>query len=149
MIALTKKAKYALKALVYLAARYDGESSKPEQASSIAQAQHIPIKFLEAILSELSKHGYLNSRKGRGGGYWLARNPNHIFLGAVIRIFEGPLAPIPCVSKRYYARCEDCDDEAHCEVRQVMLKVKNGILAVLDKTSIAEMMCSAEQPIQL
>jgi Rrf2 family protein len=149
MVALTHKAKYALKALAHLARVHDAEGARPELGSAIAEAQRIPPKFLEAILAELTKHGYLQSRKGRGGGYWLARPPEQVFLGAVIRIFEGPLAPIPCVSKRYYAPCDDCVDETDCDVRRTMLDVKKAILSVLDRTSLSEMVARRGEPIEL
>ena len=146
MVALTQKAKYALKALAHLARRH-GEG--PVLIARIAEDERIPRKFLEGILLELKRHGYLQSRKGRGGGYWLSRPPADVHLGAVIRIFEGPLAPIPCVSKRYYAPCQDCRDEADCEVRRVMLDVKRSILEVLDRTSLEEMVARSGEPIVL
>lgn len=167
MVALTQKAKYALKALAHLARAHDGASEgasdgasegasngapgtpTPVLAARIAEAEGIPRKFLEAILGDLRRHGYLQSRKGRGGGYWLARPPGEIHLGAVLRIFEGPLAPIPCVSKRYYAPCDDCADEADCEVRRTMLDVKKAILGVLDRTSLRQMVDRAGEPIEL
>lgn len=149
MVALTQKAKYALKALAHLARIHAAEGPRPELGAGIAEAQTIPPKFLEAILSDLKKHGYLQSRKGRGGGYWLSRPPDQVHLGAVIRIFEGPLAPIPCVSKRYYAPCDDCANEADCEVRRTMLEVKKAILNVLDRTSLQQMVERAGEPIEL
>jgi len=157
MIALTQKAKYALKALAHLARAYPdraypspaGAAPSPVLGARIAEQETIPRKFLEAILGDLKRHGYLQSRKGRGGGYWLARPPAQIHLGAVIRIFEGPLAPIPCVSKRYYAPCPDCRDEADCEVRRTMLEVKKAILNVLDRTSLEQMVERAGEPIEL
>ena len=149
MVALTQKAKYALKALAHLARVHAAEGPRPEHSAAIAEAQRIPAKFLEGILSDLTKHGYLQSRKGRGGGYWLSRPPTDVHLGAVIRIFEGPLAPIPCVSKRYYAPCTDCVDEADCEVRRTMLDVKKAILQVLDRTSLQQMVDRAGEPIEL
>lgn len=149
MVALTQKAKYALKALAHLARAYDPASEQRVHAAAIAEAQRIPPKFLESILSDLTKHGHLQSRKGRGGGYRLSRPPEEIHLGAVIRIFEGPLAPIPCVSKRYYAPCDDCVDETDCEVRRTMLDVKRAILAVLDRTSLQAMVARDGEPIEL
>ena len=135
MISLTQKAKYALKALVFLAKEYD---RGPVLITTIAEAEGISRKFLELILLELKNHGVLQSKKGRGGGYWLARPPEDIYLGAVIRVFEGALAPLPCASKRYYRRCEECKDEATCEVRAVMLEVKQATLRVLDSTSLRD-----------
>jgi Rrf2 family protein len=137
MISLTQKAKYALKALVFLAKEYE---SGPVLITKIAESENISRKFLELILLELKNHGVLQSKKGRGGGYWLARPPEEIYLGAVIRIFEGALAPLPCASKRYYRRCEECTDEATCEVRAVMLEVKAATLRVLDNTSLSHML---------
>lgn len=135
MISLTQKAKYALKALVYLAKAYE---QGPVLITTIAESEGMSRKFLELILLELKNQGVLQSKKGRGGGYWLARPPEEIYLGAVIRIFEGALAPLPCASKRYYRRCEECRDEATCEVRAVMLEVKQATLRVLDRTSLRD-----------
>ncbi len=135
MITLTQKAKYALKALVFLAKAYE---SGPVLINRIAESEGISRKFLELILLELKNNGVLQSKKGRGGGYWLAQPPEDIYLGHVIRIFEGALAPLPCASKRYYRRCE-CVDEATCEVRAVMLKVKAATLRVLDTTTVRDM----------
>lgn len=135
MISLTQKAKYALKALVFLAKEYE---QGPVLITRIAESEGISRKFLELILLELKNSGVLQSKKGRGGGYWLARPPEDIYLGHVIRIFEGALAPLPCASKRYYRRCEECADEATCEVRAVMLEVKAATLRVLDTTSLRD-----------
>lgn len=146
MVSLTQKAKYALKSLIYLAKRYE---KGPVLISDIAESERIPKKFLETILLELKKHGYLQSKKGKAGGYWLIKEPETIYLGHVIRIFEGPLAPIPCVSKRYYSPCEDCVDETTCEIRRVMLEVKNAINTILDKTSVADSIKQSHLPIQL
>jgi len=137
VISLTQKAKYALKALVFLAKEYH---RGPVLISRVAESEGIPRKFLELILLELKNHGVLQSKKGRGGGYWLGRPPEDIYVGHVIRIFEGALAPLPCASKRYYRRCEECKDEATCEVRQVMLEVKRVTLNVLDATSLKDML---------
>jgi len=139
VIGLTQKGKYALKALAYLARTGALDATTARLGREIAEAEGLPAKFLEAILADLRKQGVLVSRKGRGGGYWLTKPADAIFLGAVLRVFEGPLAPIPCVSKRYYAPCDDCHDEADCEVRRVMLDVKLAMLAVLDRTSLAAM----------
>lgn len=145
MIALTQKAKYALKALVLLAKEYE---NGPLLIAKVAESENISRKFLELILLELKNHGVLQSKKGRGGGYWLARPPEDIYLGHVLRVFEGPLAPLPCASKRYYQRCEECADEATCEVRAVMLEVKKATLRVLDTTSLRDMM-HFNQPLEV
>jgi Rrf2 family protein len=134
MVSLTQKAKYALKALVFLSKE---QQRGPILISEISEREHIPKKFLESILLELKNHGLLQSKMGKGGGYWLNKDPNSIYFGHVIRIFDGALAPIPCTAKRYYKRCDECIDENTCEIRKVMFTVKAAILNVLDKTSIA------------
>jgi Rrf2 family protein len=135
MVSLTQKAKYALKALIFLAKeRHHG----PILISDISERERIPRKFLELILLELKNHGLLQSKMGKGGGYWLDKDPSEVFFGHVIRIFDGALAPIPCTAKRYYRRCDECIDENTCEIRKVMFEVKAAILQVLDKTSIAD-----------
>jgi Rrf2 family protein len=135
MVSLTQKAKYALKALIFLSKE---QTKDPILISEISEREHIPRKFLESILLELKNHGLLQSKMGKGGGYWLNKDPNSIYFGHVIRIFDGALAPIPCTAKRYYKRCDECIDENTCEIRMVMFEVKAAILNVLDKTSIAD-----------
>jgi Rrf2 family protein len=133
---LTKKAKYGLKALVRLA---KAEPGRPALVADVAEAEQIPKKFLDAILGELRNAGFVHSKKGKGGGYALARPAKEISIGAVIRVLDGPLAPIPCASKTVYRRCDDCVDEQHCAVRMVMLQVREAIAGVLDKTTLEEM----------
>jgi Rrf2 family protein len=133
---LTKKGKYALKALVHLAGLDAGEMAL---VAEIAEANQIPKKFLDVILSDLRNAGFVHSRKGKGGGYTLARPAAEIGVGDVIRAIDGPLAPIQCVSKRGYRRCDDCSDEGHCAVRVVMLQAREAIVSVLDRTSLAAM----------
>ena len=111
---LSKKSKYGLKAMLELAAEDAGQ--RPMQASELADRQRLPKKFLEAILLELTRHGLLQSKLGRSGGYVLARRPGDITVGEIIRILEGPLALIPCVSKTAYRRCDECLDEQTCGV---------------------------------
>jgi Rrf2 family protein len=135
MVSLTQKAKYALKALLFLAKE---KERGPILISEISERERIPRKFLELILLELKNHGLLQSKMGKGGGYWLSKDPKDIYFGHVIRIFDGALAPIPCTAKRYYRRCEECIDEKTCEIRKVMLEVKGAILTILDKTSLAD-----------
>ena len=133
---LTKKAKYGLKALVYLAGV---EPGRPALVADVAEANQIPKKFLDAILAELRNAGFVHSKKGKGGGYALARPASEISVGAVIRVLDGPLAPIQCASKTVYRRCDDCLDETHCVVRMVMLEAREAIANVLDKTSLERM----------
>ena len=133
---LTAKGKYALKALAYLA------TLKPEasaQAADIAAANDIPKKFLDVILGELRNAGILHSRKGPGGGYRLARRSKEIRLGYVIRVIDGPLAPIACASRTAYQPCRDCKDVRNCNVRLMMTNVRDAISDVLDGVTLAEM----------
>lgn len=133
---LTKKAKYGLKAMVYLAGV---EPGKTALVADIATGEQIPKKFLDAILSELRNAGFVHSKKGKGGGYMLARPPAEISVGNLVRALDGPLAPIQCASRRLYRKCEDCVDEARCAVRLVMLEARDAIARVLDNTSLEQM----------
>jgi Rrf2 family protein len=137
---LTKKAKYGLKAIVYLAGVAPGKTAL---VADIAEANQIPKKFLDAILGELRNAGFVHSKKGKGGGYMLARAAEEIGVGAVIRVLDGPLAPIQCASKTVYRRCDDCTDETHCAVRLVMLEAREAIANVLDRTTVAQMRLNA------
>jgi Rrf2 family protein len=138
---LTKKAKYGLKALVFLAGIDPGQTAL---VADIAAANQIPKKFLDAILGELRNAGFVHSKKGKGGGYTLARTPEEIGVGNVIRVLDGPLAPIQCASRTVYRRCDDCGDENHCAVRLVMLQAREAIASVLDKTTLAQMRALGE-----
>lgn len=133
---LSKKAKYAIKALVALA---DQQSQEPMRIADLAREERIPPKFLEMILLSLKNQGILQSRKGKGGGYRLARRPADIYLGQIVRMFDGPLAPVPCASQTAYVRCADCRDEAICAVRLAMKEVRDATAKILDGTSIASL----------
>jgi Rrf2 family protein len=135
MTNLSRKARYALRALYALSAE---EARGPVLIADLAEREKIPHKFLETILLELKNAGVLKSKKGKGGGYSLARPPEQITMGQVIRIIDGPLAPIPCVSERAFTRCEECVDEATCGTRQVMQKVRDAIAGILDSTTLAD-----------
>lgn len=130
---LSKKAKYAIKALLALA---DHQRDEPMRISDLARAEQIPPKFLELILLGLKNQGILRSRKGKGGGYLLARDPADIYLGQVVRMFDGPLAPIPCASETAYFPCADCRSEAICGVHLAMREVRDATARVLDGTSL-------------
>ena len=132
---LSKKSKYGLKAMLELAAVDAG--LRTIQASELADRQQLPKKLLEAILLELTRHGLLQSKLGRGGGYVLARKPGDITVGEVIRVLEGPLALIPCVSKTAYRRCDECLDEETCGVRLAMKEVRDATSHILDNTTLA------------
>jgi Rrf2 family protein len=132
---LTAKGKYGLKALIHLSQMPPGQLAL---VNDIATANNIPKKFLDAILGELRNAGFVQSRKGKGGGYRLARLPEEIKVGSVVRVLDGPLAPIPCASHTRYEACDDCD-VATCQVRHMMLDVRNAIAEVLDNTTLLQM----------
>jgi Rrf2 family protein len=134
---LSNKAKYALRALFALSEKYD---EGPILISDLAEQEGIPKKFLELILLELKNHGILQSKKGKGGGYFLGRTPDLVRLGQVIRILDGPLAPLPCVSQTAYRRCDECDDELTCGIRIVMKEVRDATAKVLDGTTLADVL---------
>jgi Rrf2 family protein len=138
---LSRKAKYAIKALLALADR-DGE--EPTRIADLARAEQIPPKFLELILLGLKNNGILQSRKGKGGGYRLARDPSQIYLGQIVRMFDGPLAPVPCASQTAYVPCADCRDEAICGVRLAMKEVRDATARILDGTSLASLRSKVE-----
>lgn len=121
---------------MHLAGRPVGE---PSLVNDIATSNAIPKKFLDTILGELRNAGLVNSKKGKGGGYTLARSPDDIRVGHIIRILDGPLAPIQCASRTSYRRCDDCDDEKRCGVRLVMLEAREAIATVLDNRTLADM----------
>ncbi len=132
---LSQKARYALRALLHLV-EHGGDT--PIQAGDIAQAQSVPRKFLEAILADLIRAGLVQSRRGRSGGYLLARAPDTISFAEIIRGIDGPLALVPCASQNFYARCGDCHDEATCAIRRVMLHVRDAAAQILDGTTLAD-----------
>lgn len=131
---LSKKTQYAIKALGYLAAR---QATGPVLISDIARQKRIPLKFLENILLELKKADILDSKMGRGGGYFLKTAPEQISLARVMRIVEGPIALLPCVSLNFYRRCEDCD-EVNCRINTVFAEVRDATLAVLETKTLAD-----------
>jgi len=139
---LTAKGKYGLKALMHLGSVSPG---KPVQALEIAEANNIPKKFLDAILGELRNAGIVYSKKGPGGGYVLARAPDDIQIGHVIRTLDGPFAPIACASRTAFHPCDDCKDVRACAVRLAMTKVRDAIAEVLDRMTVANMLRDARQ----
>ncbi len=134
---ISKKTKYALKALIYLAREFD---KGPILIADLARDERIPKKFLELILLTLKNNGILQSRKGKGGGYYLGKSPKEISMGNVIRLLEGPLAPVPCVSETAYAKCEECLDERTCGIRLMMKDVRDAIAKILDGTTLADVL---------
>jgi Rrf2 family protein len=133
---LTKKGKYGLKAMVHLAGLEPGELA---QVADIAETNSISKKFLDHILTELRHAGLVYSKKGKGGGYALARPPDEIPVGAIVRALDGPLAPIPCASVTAFRPCDDCPDLKTCPVRLIMVDARNAIANVLDRCTLAEM----------
>jgi Rrf2 family protein len=134
---LSQKSKYALKALIVLAHEH---GHGPVLISDIAARERIPRRFLELILLELKNRGVLQSRKGKGGGYLLSKPPGNISVGQVLRILEGPLAPLPCVSRTAYQKCEECVDERTCGVRILMREVRDATAAILDSTTLEDVL---------
>ena len=133
---LSKRGEYTLRALIDLGIA--SELGWPMlQVSELAIKEKLPIKFLEQIFAQLKAAGYVESRRGKFGGYSLARPMNRIKFGAVIRLIDGPLAPIRCVSQTSYARCS-CPDEIHCGLRMLMLDVRNAISTLLDRFTLAD-----------
>jgi Rrf2 family protein len=133
---LSKRGEYALRALIDLGIA--AELGRPIiQISELAAKEKLPIKFLEQIFTQLKASGFVVSKRGKLGGYSLARPMNKIKFGTVIRLIDGPLAPIPCVSETAYERCT-CPDEAHCGLRMLMLDVRTAITKVLDRYTLAD-----------
>ena len=132
---LTRRSKYGLKAALLLARERE---RTPVLVADIALREQIPRKFLEHILLELNRHGVLTSRRGKLGGYLLARPPQEISLGEIVRILDGPLAPIGCVSATAYRPCDDCPDEAACGIRLAMKRVRDATATILDGTTLAD-----------
>ena len=132
---LSKKTQYALQALSYMVEK---NSEFPILIAEIAAAKNIPLKFLENILLELKKGGFLESKKGKHGGYFFATPPHKIKLSAIFRIIEGPIALLPCVSLNFYEKCADCN-EKKCGINRVMAEVRDNTLAILDKRTVADL----------
>lgn len=132
---LSQKTRYALKALLELAALPAGATLS---AAAISAQRTIPVKFLEAILVELKRGGLVRGQRGRSGGYQLARSADAISFGAVVRLMEGPLALLPCVSQTQYRRCADCPDERACELNRIFRSVRHSTAAILDDWTLAD-----------
>ncbi len=135
---LSKKTKYGLKALSYLAKQPQQE---PVLISDISASENISKKFLESILLTLKKSGILSSKKGQGGGYYLLKKPKEIKISSVIRILEGPIAMLPCVSLNYYEKCDDCKNEELCSLNILMAEVRDSTLKILENKTLANFHC--------
>ena len=132
---ISKKTKYGLRALYALARNY---GHGPMLVSAIAEQEAIPKKFLELILLSLKSNAIVDSKPGRGGGYQLAKAPEQVTLGAVIRMIEGPLAPLPCASETAYRPCQECGDVRYCGTRLVMRQVRDATAEILDRITLAD-----------
>jgi Rrf2 family protein len=133
---LSKKTKYGIKALTYLA-RQEGKS--PVSIATISKSENISLKFLESILLTLRKNGLLGSKKGKGGGYYLLKESKDIQMTDVMRILEGPISMIPCVSLNFYEKCDDCPDENACAVHKLMAQLRDSSLKIFRNTTLADL----------
>lgn len=133
---LTRKTKYGLKALIYIAKQ---DRSKPVLISEIAEHENISKKFLETILLDLKKNGVLGSKMGKGGGYYLLKDARDIKIASLIRILDGPIALLPCVSLNFYEKCEDCPSEETCSLNRVMIQVRDNALSILEQKSLYDL----------
>ena len=132
---LSRKAQYAFRALTHLVDNYD---EGPILISEISKKKHIPLKFLENILLEMKREGILDSKKGKGGGYFLKTDPSKTSIASVIRVVDGPIALLPCVSLNFYERCKNCD-EKNCGLHNIMEKVRDATLNVLEHRTIKDL----------
>jgi Rrf2 family protein len=137
---LSRKAKYGLRSLIHLAQK---RGQGPIQIREISEQLDIPRKFLEAILLELRNNGILQSRQGKEGGYYLERASDTISIGNIVRMLDGPLAIVPCVSQTAYARCNDCTEEHLCSIRWVMKEVRDASAKILDQTTLDQLVTKA------
>ncbi|WP_299055086.1 Rrf2 family transcriptional regulator [uncultured Polaribacter sp.] len=133
---LSKKTKYGIKALTFLAKQ---EDKTPVAIATISKSENISLKFLESILLTLRKNGILGSKKGKGGGYYLLNSPSNIPMTSVMRILEGPISMVPCVSLNFYEKCDDCPDENACSVHKLMIQVRDNTLKIFKNTSLADL----------
>ncbi|NLN96763.1 MAG: Rrf2 family transcriptional regulator [Bacteroidales bacterium] len=134
---LTYKTRYSILALVKLASEY---GKGPLQINQIAESESIPKRFLESILLELKKNGYLDSKLGKKGGYYLIRKPDQVNLLDIIRLFEGAIALLPCISEKYYQPCEHCKDEVNCTIRATFKDIREYTYNKLAATTLASLL---------
>jgi Rrf2 family protein len=136
MRTISKRTQYGLKAMLALGRKY---REGPILIGTLAKEESIPIKFLEAILLDMKGRGLLDSKMGRKGGYFLSRPPSAVTIGSIIRIIEGPLAPLPCASETAFKPCEECEDVENCGTRIIMRRVRDAMSDVLDRTTLADL----------
>jgi len=133
---LSMKSQYAFKALTYLSEKFN---EGPILISDIAKKKKIPLKFLENILLELKKADILDSKKGKGGGYFLKKSPDEVKVATVIRLINGPIAMLPCVSLYFYERCKNCDQK-HCGLHDMMIEVRDATLNIVENRTLKDLM---------
>jgi Rrf2 family protein len=133
---LSKKSQYAFKALAYLTEKFN---QGPVLISEISAKKKVPLKFLENILLELKKAGILESKKGKGGGYFLKKDPAQIRVATIVRLVNGPIAMLPCVSLYFYKRCDNCD-ETSCGLHDIMIQVRDATLAVMENKTLKDLL---------
>ena len=131
---LSKKSQYAFKALMYLAQH---DEKGPVLIAEISKKRKIPLKFLENILLELKRAGVLESKKGKGGGYYFAMPPADVPMAKIIRLLDGPIALLPCVSLNFYEKCKNCDEKS-CGLHDSMILVRDATLKVLERKTVAD-----------
>jgi len=141
---ITQKMKYALKALLTLADEAAGGAPEPLTIEAIAKRSGTPKRFLEHILLELRNAGYVGAIRGRAGGYTLIKAPREIAVAELLRLIDGPIAPLPCLSRRAYQRCDDCADEATCRIRKVFAEVFWSYLVLIESLTLADMLQSPD-----
>src|SRR5215207_1258471 len=140
---LTKKAYYAFQALTHLVECY---KQGPVLISEISEKRKIPLKFLENILLELKNAGILDSKKGKGGGYYLRNNPGETRMATVFRIIDGPISMLPCVSLYFYRKCDNCN-ESFCGLHNTLEKVRDATLNILENTTLEDLVINKNSPI--
>ena len=145
---ISQKMKYALKALIVLADEKEAQGSAL-RIEEIAKRAGTPKRFLEHILLEIRNAGIVSSIRGRAGGYLLGKDPDEVTLSELLRLIDGPMAPLPCLSRRHYARCEDCTDEESCRIRRVFAEVFWGYLVMIESLTLADLVRSPGQAAQV
>lgn len=135
MRTISKKTQYSLRALYALTRHY---GAGPTLISKLSEEESIPLQFLEQILLQLKRSGIVESKKGKGGGYSLVRPPDEVTLGSIIRIVEGPLAPLPCASDTAFRKCDECEDVRTCGTRFVMRQVRDATAKILDGITLSQ-----------
>ena len=133
---LSKKSQYAFKALAYLTEKFN---QGPVLISEISTKKKVPLKFLENILLDLKKAGILESKKGKGGGYFLKKDPAQVKVATIVRLVNGPIAMLPCVSLYFYKRCDNCDEKS-CGLHDIMIEVRDASLSVLENKTLADLL---------